>query len=298
MKCRNCGNKIADENVNYCPNCGLALKGQAENTDPYADSVAADESYNFHYDRSKLIEYKKERRIGWGWFVMWGLISVGLYNIYKGYNNYSDLTLAAFTVSISLYFLFRNIVFKKIENQRTRSTLAGIIGYVLAGFVVGFMARATNPPPPPRDELADKIRFEGQRLNDYLGSFQRQCSSLEDDLISEPVSQKDIDKNVEVMTSIVLLNKAKDSMLVNSYKIVQAIVDSVYEHVPSSREDIKDYHFGFAKLIDKAKEIAVINNNLYKDLLDYHSNMLTKPRKSVEAAKSYEKNKKRSWNYG
>lgn len=88
----------------------------------------------------------KERKWGWGWYILVGLIFMSIQKVFKGYGEINGieiqtiLTLSSLFISLFVYFYLRNKILLSIKKVKLRSFISGTISFISTSIIIGLLA--------------------------------------------------------------------------------------------------------------------------------------------------------------
>jgi hypothetical protein len=148
--CPNCEQKITGENILICSNCGFEFQQLGKKEELIKENVPVKEEIMFDFSKmsgattsfSDGTGSKKMRKWGWGWYILFGFLTV----VFNKYYNVTDTNapiayIIGITISLFLYFYLRKNFFTTFNKPWLRSFLSGIISYFIGAFIMGFLSR-------------------------------------------------------------------------------------------------------------------------------------------------------------
>lgn len=145
-----------------------------------------------------------------GWIVIGGIVGTGIDKYYKDFgDNQSILYLSGVFLSIIIYFYLRNNILKRISNINLRSTLAGLIAWLVSGLAVGILAYLLVPNTVEDANVAKVLDSEIKQMKEYLYGFASKDKKLWGIYNDEPTTTEEINTNIMVLNNLIPLYKEK-----------------------------------------------------------------------------------------
>ncbi len=312
MFCPNCGKEIIDEEINFCSSCGKNLNDfkqqklsvpinhlvtdkklvseiNSNNTKNYTPAkVIPPKETNVDQKKPKIIDVStpKQRKWGLGWIVIGGIVGTGIDKYYKDFgDNQSILYLSGVFLSIMIYFFLRNKILIRISNINIRSTLAGLIAWLVSNFAVIILAYFLVPNNVEDDNVTKVLESEIKQMKEYLYGFASKDKKLWGIYNDEPTTTEDINTNILVLNNLIPLYKEKDSVLIFSYRDIVLAMESSKKWKAGVPDLINDFRF----IADKSSLITIENQKYLSSLLNYFLSIKKKDNQEDLYWDNYEK---------
>ena len=237
MNCPECNKEILEE-VKYCPNCGYHLPSIRRDKPTFymeflRKAFEKKEKGNPLSSESteKIIAVKKERKWGFGWYILMGIVYIGIKGTYKnlGDSVYSLCTIGEI-LSIPIYFYFRNKILKELSQQITRSFIAGLISFFITAIIVAVIASYMQPNI--MREVNNKIKDETRKSKIVMDSLVLEDSKLWEFFTDEPSTENEIRNNIKILDRAIPIYKSKDSTLMAMIDNVNSVIIDANNRYP------------------------------------------------------------------
>ena len=276
MNCPNCKSEIQDE-VKYCPNCGYHLpsliRGKSTFDVAFLKKVFGrkEKQKPIITDSSeKKIELRKERKWGWGWYILAAFVG---YSIDKTYAEYGDskgiLYLLGIGLSILIYFYFRNKLLKEVSFLRLRSFISGVISLILTSIVIGLTANLVAPDI--YGSVSRSITKEIKNISSSLNSFKKEDETLWSFFVDEPSTASEYKNNIRILEKSIPLYKSKDSVALFAYNKLFTILNDAEEKYPNKMKQYPMTSAMVSSVINSYTEFSIAMQNKFIALQDYYN---------------------------
>lgn len=276
MNCTKCNTEIL-EKVKYCPNCGYHLPSLQRDKSTFAveflrKAFQKKEKENpvSNESNEKAIALKKERKWGFGWYILGGLVYLGIKQTYKNLGD-TAYTLASIGIilSIPIYFYFRNKILNELSQQITRSFLAGLISVILTASTIPVIAYFMQPNI--MREVTVKVKAETEKSKVGIDSFLKEDNNLWEFFTDEPTTENEFRNNIKILDKAIPLYKTKDSIVMVMLDNVNSAIIDANNRYPETMSKYPTTSEQLIKLMNKLKIFAQDTQKKYITLKNYYN---------------------------
>ena len=214
----------------------------------------------------------KNKRWGWGWYIMSGIIYTSIQKEYTKYGIYQIvIEMCSIVIGLLAYFAFRNKYLLKINTLWQRSFVAGILAMMVAGFFTGFIS---NLIPTQDNRVAKIIQSQNDILQGHVKSFTEKNNFLWSKFIANPNTTEDFQNNLSIVEAAIPLFRLKDSVLVGTQKDVALKVREIYEETIPSKWSLSFSPSDVDRIVSKAENVRDLDQVMLTNLSSYYQAVL------------------------
>jgi len=212
------------------------------------------------------------RKWGWGWFILAGIISSTILRAYPGSEVKHSITyLLGVSFAIIIYFYFRNRVFRNYHKYTLRSFYSGLISYVLTIFFVGVVYSFSSALSTDiLTTVAKKVEYETKGISTTISEFQEKDTQLWSRFVEEPVTEDDIENNLDIIDKSIPLYKNKDSVALSTFSKIHQIIEEAESKDPKRMNIYPITSKMTASLYSNYKNYAVSMQSKFRTQKDYY----------------------------
>jgi len=212
----------------------------------------------------------KQRKWGWGWIVVGGLLSYQINNFYKESlgDNRNILVIIGIPLSILIYVYLRNKVFINTKVDRQRSFVSGLISVFVGWSVIVLMAGLLKPSV--FIDTSNYISFEMEKLTSVVSKFQKEDALLWEFFIYDPETENDVKNNIKIIDKSIPLYRSKDSVAAVLLNNIYISVLKLEKQHPNELKTNPQLSESISSIIDNLKIMASASQRNLSLLKDYY----------------------------